>query len=318
MREYIFYATLIFLPIGYIMSLLLSREGLIKKHIIIFVSIAMIMILIFPISAERMGILYTSLVYFSLLFIIAWYFVKTNQLNYLYNLEETAFAEEFSKETEFYSPGNPVIDITPGNQNPIKITASIPTEVSINDTYDNTEINKQTANNIELKKELIVDEPVTEPVTEAISTVSQGLPEETVNSRESLTEPVESPTGEEQQDIFNLLDKAFAVKGFDLQQAINYFQAALDITENDELIYLLTMELFEDYKDIGAYGQAVNILSDFINRNAGAVDKIEQIKSSGIDIENIMNELEKPGTPDLPLSAVSVDKAEGGRKNIIS
>lgn len=314
MREYIFYATFIFLPIGYIMSLLLSREGLIKKHIIIFVAIAMIMILIFPISAERMGILYTSLVYFSLLFTIAWYFVKTNQFNYLYNLEETAFAEEFSKETEFYAPGNPVTDITPGNQNPIKISASIPTAVPINDTDDNTAFNKQTANNIELKKELIVDEPV----TEAISTVSQGLPEETANSRQSLTEAAESPTGEKEQDIFNLLDKAFAVKGFDLQQAINYFQAALDITENDELIYLLTMELFEDYKDIGAYGQAVNVLSDFINRNAGAADKIDKIKSSGIDIENIMNELEKPGTPDLPLSAVPVDKAEDGRKNITS
>ncbi|MEN6461788.1 MAG: hypothetical protein ABFC94_10515, partial [Syntrophomonas sp.] len=84
MREYILYAILIFLPIGYIMSLFLCREGLAKKHITIFVATAMIMVISFPISAERLGIFNTGLIYVLLLLIITWYFINTNQLNYLY------------------------------------------------------------------------------------------------------------------------------------------------------------------------------------------------------------------------------------------
>jgi hypothetical protein len=284
---------------------------------------AMIMIIFFPISAERIGIFSTALVYFSLLIIITWYLIKTRQFDYLYKLETVSISEALNERTEFNE------EVLSSDQTPQIINQSIPTVVSINDLTNKTTIDEGVTENcltktigneeieevniISAENSFILDEQTENntgineeppgPVQGDIIIVSPDMSEDTTESNESVTEQDGNMTNEKQQKIIDLIDKAFARKSSDLQLAINNFQAALDITENDELMYLLTMELLEDYKDIGAYGKAVKILSDFIKKTT-APDNIDQAKGYLVYLKIMINELKELGTPNLPFSAV--------------
>ncbi|MGI5922012.1 MAG: hypothetical protein ACOX6I_09795 [Syntrophomonadaceae bacterium] len=155
------------------------------------------------------------------------------------------------------------------------------------------------------------DAQIAEPVTEL---AAQTLPPEDI-AAENGVDLVEGPyavineTGSDEavpddgqeQRVKDFIEKAFAVKGADLEQAAQYFQMALDTTKNDELTYLLTMELMEDYKDIGMYDKAIQVLSDFAREKS---EVNNQITNNIIYFRTLVNELEKIGTPDLPFPQV--------------
>ncbi|MEN6460253.1 MAG: hypothetical protein ABFC94_02640, partial [Syntrophomonas sp.] len=171
---------------------------------------------------------------------------------------------------------------------------------------------EQIVNDIGIHEGLSIDELVLE-VPKDISPVLMETPEENMNlevdtaiisDEKGTSEQAGNLTSEKQQEVINFIDKAFAIKSLDLREAANNFQAALDITKNNELTYLLTIELLEDYKDIGMYDKAIQVLSDFIDRKAAAPDIIHQMASNLIYLQIMINELEKLGTPNLPFSTI--------------
>jgi len=73
MREYIIYVLLIFLPIGSIMAYFLRREGLGKKNMAIILTLSLLIIITFPITVVRLGILSSFLSYILLIVVITRY-----------------------------------------------------------------------------------------------------------------------------------------------------------------------------------------------------------------------------------------------------
>lgn len=76
MREYIFYVLLVFLPIGAFMVRILHDQGLPTKNIAYIVLTSLAIVVTFPISMERLGILLAFTVYAIILFLIILYMVK--------------------------------------------------------------------------------------------------------------------------------------------------------------------------------------------------------------------------------------------------
>lgn len=76
MREYIFYVLLVFLPIGAFMVRILHDQGLPTKNIAYIVLTSLAIVVTFPISMERLGILLAFSVYAIILFLIILYMVK--------------------------------------------------------------------------------------------------------------------------------------------------------------------------------------------------------------------------------------------------
>ncbi|NLB87908.1 MAG: hypothetical protein GX790_01585, partial [Syntrophomonadaceae bacterium] len=77
MREYIFYVFLVFLPIGALMVKILYDHGLPIKNIAYIVLTSLAIVITFPISMERLGVLLAFTVYAILILLIILYMVKT-------------------------------------------------------------------------------------------------------------------------------------------------------------------------------------------------------------------------------------------------
>jgi len=67
LREYAFYVILFFLPIAFGMAYLLRRDGWSWKYISVILIVALVIILTFPISMEKLGGLITFIAYLFLL-----------------------------------------------------------------------------------------------------------------------------------------------------------------------------------------------------------------------------------------------------------
>ncbi len=79
MREYIIYAILIFIPIGFLMSYLLRKEGLDIKYRLVIISASLAIIMSFPILMTNMGLPIALLLYVLALAGLTLYFIKATQ-----------------------------------------------------------------------------------------------------------------------------------------------------------------------------------------------------------------------------------------------
>lgn len=79
MREYIIYAILIFLPLGFFMAYFLNKQGFNKKQIICFTIAALAAVILFPISAARMGTTPTGIIFVFILALLSWQIMKAEQ-----------------------------------------------------------------------------------------------------------------------------------------------------------------------------------------------------------------------------------------------
>lgn len=90
MLEYLIYAILIFLPLGFLMARFLLKQGFAKKQITGFTIVALAAVILFPISAARMGTTSTGIIFIFVLALFSWQIVKTEQLSTNEELSENS------------------------------------------------------------------------------------------------------------------------------------------------------------------------------------------------------------------------------------
>lgn len=78
MREYILYAILIFMPLGFLMAYFLHREGLSRRQIACFTIAAMASVILFPICAARAGTTVTGVIFVFILALLSWQIVSAS------------------------------------------------------------------------------------------------------------------------------------------------------------------------------------------------------------------------------------------------
>jgi hypothetical protein len=90
MLEYLIYAILIFLPLGFLMARFLLKQGFAKKQITGFTIAALAAVILFPIGAARMGTTSTGIIFIFILALFSWQIVKTEQLSTNEELNENS------------------------------------------------------------------------------------------------------------------------------------------------------------------------------------------------------------------------------------
>lgn len=76
MKEYIVYSLAVFLPLGALMSLLLRKQGLLYKHIVIIVGFSLMVIISFPLAIKTMGWMFSLFFYVAILSVLIWYLLN--------------------------------------------------------------------------------------------------------------------------------------------------------------------------------------------------------------------------------------------------
>lgn len=100
MREYIIYAIIFFFPLGVIISYLLRKEGLKNRFIGLIVGISLIMVISFPVTMQKMGIVFALLVYLLLMGGLTGYFVRMLQDTSNFQGTEESFADIIENKEE--------------------------------------------------------------------------------------------------------------------------------------------------------------------------------------------------------------------------
>jgi hypothetical protein len=111
-------------------------------------------------------------------------------------------------------------------------------------------------------------------------------------------------TAVSQVQLLELIDNGFACRDSNREEAARCFEAAWQITSAYELKHLLTLELFEIYKECGWYSKAREILDSFIVLPGHKSDIINEINYQIDYISLLTAELERLGISDLPISRV--------------
>lgn len=428
MLEYIIYAGIIFIPIGYLLSLLLRRAGLSNKHIIVFLAMALLMIMSFPVTAERVGVFITGTIYVIFLIGFSWYLFKTKQFNYLHEpasdglgnddvlipvvMTEMAAANDDSdmatyatdslsaeiedKATELGSTSDEVteepqlgtdqdsessvlpeneidqsqsqithsgsVESKPGTEQITEelilpenedhksksepITGGVPEDIKLESeptidgsaatknkedlAVDNSSIyidnieKADKANEAETKEENINPAEIKEQPDnidfdrsdQVIASVDEAIYQDIVDPQINVAADAEEEEmvdqindkgteKEQEQEVITLIDSGFAFKHLGMTlQVVHKFEEALAITQSSELKYLLTMELVENYKDLGRYNDARKVLEDVLRGNPDNVAIIKQVNNNLVYLSILANELEKLGAPETPVSMV--------------
>lgn len=112
------------------------------------------------------------------------------------------------------------------------------------------------------------------------------------------------PAGEDIRVMENL-DHAFNLKGQGrFQEAGACFFVAWDRTRDEELKYLLTVELTELYQETGQYSDALRIIDRFLDMRGHKFDIINKIKRQREFLSVLTQELNRLGLDGTPISSV--------------
>lgn len=102
-----------------------------------------------------------------------------------------------------------------------------------------------------------------------------------------------------------LIENGFALKQTkSLLEAVQLFKEALELSMNEELKFLLTMEIVELYKELGMYAQAEQVLFISIGKAYTRTDIIDKIERQLSYIRLLSLELDRLGLANTPISEV--------------
>lgn len=105
--------------------------------------------------------------------------------------------------------------------------------------------------------------------------------------------------------VNQLIDQAFKLKKAQYTaQALECLAQALEITSDEDLSYLLLMEMVNIYKDMGRYNQAEELLFASIGKAYRRTDIIDAIKRQLSYIRMLSFELDRLGLANTPISEV--------------
>jgi len=107
-----------------------------------------------------------------------------------------------------------------------------------------------------------------------------------------------------EKQVINLIDSAFACREDNSQEAARYFEEAWEITADYNLKYLLTMELIAIYKDNGWYTRALSLLESFLSLPGDKSAIINEINRQIKYISLLIAELNRLGISGLPESKI--------------
>lgn len=123
-------------------------------------------------------------------------------------------------------------------------------------------------------------------------------------TEKSKNAPVNNAAGTEENIVPMLIDSGFSCRNDKLQEAGEYFARAWHLTSDNELKYLLTIELSQIYKESGQYSKAEEILRQFAVSIDERPDIIEEIHRQLTEIKLLVTELNRLGLGELPLSRI--------------
>ena len=165
MLEYLIYAILIFLPLGFFMARFLAKQGFAKKQITGFTVAALAAVILFPISAARMGTSSTGIIFIFVLALFSWQIVKTEQLS---------TNEELSENSQF----DPTVLVKREDSNkPTEVAAKETTvmskQESVNAAEEVAAISRQEIDISEAETADLSEQPTIEVPEEAIDIISE-------------------------------------------------------------------------------------------------------------------------------------------------
>lgn len=109
----------------------------------------------------------------------------------------------------------------------------------------------------------------------------------------------------ENDRINQLIDQAFRLKNEShYMEALDFFAEALDINADEDLSYLLIMEMVNIYKDMGMYARAEELLFLSIGKAHSRTDIIDEIERQLSYIRLLSVELDRLGLANTPISEV--------------
>jgi|GEM_PF-5217481 len=334
MFEYVFYVTLVFLPIAGVITYLLRKDGVMMRDIAIIILVALAIIIFFPVSIERLGIEVSLGIYMFILLLMGIYVFKAMEKSYftasngctasfkgenlsvsdnLNNYAETvadkgtvpvAVAEDSNANVKNVLSGNADSANRERGQEPVP---SEPTQAKepdlLNEEQDVSEqIELKTSANAEEHLNCDVDAAGSDPGD--IATNLQVEKPASGERKDSAAGKV-SEVSDESDVVIELLEQAFCYKKRDnLQEAADCFRQAWEITDEAELKYILTLELFNICKDLGWYGEAEDILKRYVASDKVSSEAREEINNKLFYIRLITRELEHLGIDNIPLSKV--------------
>ncbi len=130
------------------------------------------------------------------------------------------------------------------------------------------------------------------------TSIHEQVPELTVNT-------FDSQSSLEKDRVNDLIDHGFGLKNEQrFMEALACFNEALDLTIDEDLYYLLLMEMVNIYKDKGMYAQAEELLFLSIGKGPMRTDIIYEIDRQLSYIRLLSVELDRLGLANTPISEV--------------
>jgi len=112
-------------------------------------------------------------------------------------------------------------------------------------------------------------------------------------------------SGLKRVDVLRWVDEGFRCKAMpDLPAAIYAFVQAWNGVENDELKYLITLELVELYKECGYYNYAEQVLGNYLELGGHKSDIIYEINRQLDAVRFLATELTRLGMSGAPWAQV--------------
>lgn len=337
MREYILYAVLIFLPLGFLMAYFLYREGLNKRLIACLTTVVLVAVILFPICAAKVGTTVSGIVYVGMLVLFSWQMASNSSWGMTSKDPAAEGKPDATTETPVSDHKPALLPEPEQNDEPAAVEISSDVEAAPEPSCAENDNNTAVTSIVEAplecpQAEADANEQTDAPPLENIplvdaDVIAAGDPGEegdelnTPTGDNNILEPEKGEVARENpvadielveieaepnlNTINNWLDAAFEHKTKEnMEEAVSCFEAALQLTRDEELKYLLNQELSKNYEIMGNYSKAIQHLKDIMDNALAPVTRRNQAEERLMYLEKVVAELDRLGLGALPITQV--------------